>query len=582
MISNKLAGFITKNGLSQDYVSRVETYFLPLTEGLYEHYIGAKTPIVIGINGAQGSGKSTLAELMVLLFSEKFKLHSIALSLDDFYLTKLERQQLSSLVHPLLITRGVPGTHDVPLAIKTINSLVNYKGSVSIPRFNKATDDRLPIQQWEVINKPLDIVILEGWCLGAEAQTQAQLNSPINQLELQEDEQGVWRSYVNKQLQADYVTLFSLIDKWIMLKAPSFDCVLSWRSEQEAKLRNKLDEDELQTLSACMSEKDLARFIQFYQRTTEDLISSLPDKVDYLIELDRDRTIKNVVQHQTKNEINQQQKWLIFTDMDGTLLDHFSYSHSDVDELLSQLESNDIPVIANTSKTFSEMLILQKELNNKHPFIIENGAAVVIPNDYFAEKPAGMIQQGDFWVKPFVQKRSYWQAIIGQLRTRYYGCFKTFSQLGPEQISEFTGLDIDSAYRSSQRLFGEPIIWLADEELKHHFLDELNALGANVLIGGRFIHVSGRTDKGIAMQWLCEQYQTAFKNKKIKSLAVGDSQNDVAMLAQADVAVLIRSPSHDLPVLKRTKNCYISDLEGPKGWANTINNLMKNYINLGG
>mgnify|MGYP001822923029 CR=1 FL=1 len=578
MLSQKLAVFLSDNGLSQDYLTSIDQYFLPITQEIYMHYIGAKSPIVIGINGAQGSGKSTLADLMVLLLGEKFKLNCVSISVDDFYRTKSERHELSNSIHPLLNTRGVPGTHDISLAIKTINSLQNQNSRVAIPRFNKAMDDRLPEQQWDIIDAPIDIIVFEGWCLGAKAQTQDQLNIAINELERDEDENGLWRSYVNKQLKNEYSNLFSYIDKWIMLKAPSFDCVLSWRTEQEVKLRDRLGENQDQTASGCMTENELARFIQFYQRLTEDLIRTLPSKVDYLIELDRDRTIKKLIRQRTENEIVQQQKWLIFTDMDGTLLDHYSYSHSEVDKLLVELDKHDIPVIANTSKTFSEMLVLQKEFNNRHPFIIENGAAVVIPNDYFSVRPTGMVQQGDFWVKSFVQKRAYWQTIIGLLRTRYYDCFKTFSQLGPEQISELTGLGFENACRSSQRQYGEPIVWMADAPLKRQFIDELRELGANVLIGGRFMHVSGHTDKGIAMQWLCEQYQTVFKNQIIKSIAAGDSHNDVAMLERSDLAVLIRSPSHDLPVLKRTQGCYVSGHEGPKGWAESIYKLMKNYI----
>lgn len=150
MTDTKLSAFINKNGLSQDYVTTVERYFLPIAEDIYKHQCGAKGPIVVGINGAQGSGKSTLADLIVLLLRDKFKLNSVALSLDDFYHTKAERQQLSKTIHPLLITRGVPGTHDVSLAIKTIDDLKKQRGGVAIPRFSKAIDDRLPEHQWDI------------------------------------------------------------------------------------------------------------------------------------------------------------------------------------------------------------------------------------------------------------------------------------------------------------------------------------------------------------------------------------------------------------------------------------------------
>jgi D-glycerate 3-kinase len=300
MHNKKLAKFIQEHGLSQDYMSAVETCFLPITEAVYKRHMSEKKPIVIGINGAQGSGKSTLANLIVFLLRDEFKLNGVAISIDDFYRTKAERKQLSDSIHPLLITRGVPGTHDVSLAIQTIDSLINYKGSITIPRFNKAIDDRFPEQYWDVVGEPIDIVVFEGWCLGAQAQSDDQLSCPVNELEAHEDENGAWRSYVNKQLQGDYAGLFSYIDKWIMLKAPSFDCVLNWRLEQEVKLRNSLDADDNEASSNCMSETELARFIQFYQRITENLNRTLPGKVDYLIELNRDRTIKNLLYLSTR------------------------------------------------------------------------------------------------------------------------------------------------------------------------------------------------------------------------------------------------------------------------------------------
>lgn len=291
-----LAEFVSRNDLSQDYLSCVDNYFLPMTEALYQHYLIEKQPLVIGINGAQGCGKSTLAELMVLLLNEKFKLNCIALSLDDFYLTKLERQHLAKTVHPLLIMRGVPGTHDVTLAMETIANLINFNKRIKIPRFDKASDDRYPQQQWGVVDKPTDIIVLEGWCLGAKAQTPEQLTIPVNELEVQEDKFGEWRKYVNQQLQCEYATLFSMVNNWIMLKAPSFTCVLDWRSEQEAKLRNKIGSNKLQMSSmGIMTENELARFIQFYQRITEDSIRTLPAMIDYLFELDEDRTISRYI-----------------------------------------------------------------------------------------------------------------------------------------------------------------------------------------------------------------------------------------------------------------------------------------------
>jgi mannosyl-3-phosphoglycerate phosphatase family protein len=265
---------------------------------------------------------------------------------------------------------------------------------------------------------------------------------------------------------------------------------------------------------------------------------------------------------------------LIFTDMDGSLLCHDSYSHEAAAPMLAQLKQLGIPVIPTTSKTKAELLHLRLSLGNTDPFIIENGAAVFIPVGYFAEQPVDTEIVGDFWVKKFVHNRYYWQSLITHIDKVDAGKFTTFSELTTRQIAELTGLDDKSSNRASRRLYGEPVVWKGSADEKKLFISELKGMGANVLQGGRFIHVSGECDKGQAMLWLVDVFKRNKPEVPVTSVAIGDSQNDVAMLEVADIALLIRSPAHPLPELERNNKIYISEYLGPEGWAQGVKDIL--------
>lgn len=281
-----ISRFIRHHQLPVSYAQFAKKWFLPLAEQLIAHQKHTKKPLVIGINGAQGSGKSTLAELLVLLFVQHYHINAISMSIDDFYCTRQQRIELADQIHPLLLTRGVPGTHDTSLAQQTLDWLIQGKESTKIPRFNKAEDDRFPQDQWNTAAGKMDIIIFEGWCLGAEPQKTDDLLTSVNELEEKNDAELIWRKYVNQQLQGRYCTLFNTVDLWIMLKAPSFDCVFNWRLQQENKLRESINDK-----SRTMDEYAIKHFIQHYQRITEHLLTTLPNKADYLFELDEQRNI---------------------------------------------------------------------------------------------------------------------------------------------------------------------------------------------------------------------------------------------------------------------------------------------------
>ncbi|RMG32892.1 MAG: hypothetical protein D6720_12475 [Gammaproteobacteria bacterium] len=285
-----MQAFLRTHQLPASYVSLAKRWFESLAEDIARYRAMAGRPLIVGINGSQGSGKSTLAALLRLLLGEGHGLKVIDLSIDDFYLTRCQREELARRVHPLLVTRGVPGTHDTRLMARTLKCLSGSRVRVPIPRFDKAQDDRVPAEEWAQVQAPMDVVILEGWCLGTPPEAPERLETPINELERIEDLDGVWRRYVNDRIERDYRPVYDRIDIWIMLQAPSFQRVYRWRLEQEEKLARR-QAGRSGSGDRIMSAPELARFIQHYQRLTEQALRTLPERVHYLYRLDAERQI---------------------------------------------------------------------------------------------------------------------------------------------------------------------------------------------------------------------------------------------------------------------------------------------------
>lgn len=238
-------------------------------------------PVVLGLCGAQGSGKSTVAERLAARFGP-----SAVLSLDDLYHTRAERQRLARAVHPLLATRGVPGTHDVALGVATI-AAVRRGEAVALPRFDKAVDDRAPIADWPRAPRDCALLIFEGWCVGTTAQDDADLVAPINALEAEEDGQGVWRRHVNAALAKDYPALFGLIDVLALLLPPDWPTVLRWRTEQEEALRRSRG-----PAAGVMDAAQLARFVSHYERLTRHIWTEMPARAELCLPLTAERRLR--------------------------------------------------------------------------------------------------------------------------------------------------------------------------------------------------------------------------------------------------------------------------------------------------
>ena len=283
--------FLQRNRLPESYLQSAAQWFEPLLQAFADQYDSNQMTQVWGINGCQGSGKSTLADYLCSMIAERHGINTLALSMDDFYLTKAQRTELGTIVHPMLATRGVPGTHDVALMIDTLEQL-QAGAETQITRFDKSIDDRLTSPEIEVSRGPVGLIVIEGWCWGASAEPDHNLVEPINELEGLQDAEGVWRRYVNQALATDYQKLFTMVDQLIMLQAPSFDIVYQWRLEQENKLLERHQGTDKAGTNGIMNQRQILDFIQYFQRITEYALTEMPTRADHLYQLGQDRQIK--------------------------------------------------------------------------------------------------------------------------------------------------------------------------------------------------------------------------------------------------------------------------------------------------
>lgn len=280
------AAFAREEGLPETFRDLAERLHGPLAERIASWSAEARSPLVVGVCGPQGSGKSTLVALVGRLLEAR-GLKVAAPSIDDLYLTRAERARLAREVHSLLATRGVPGTHDPALGLAVLEAL-GRSGTTALPRFDKAVDDRAPQATWPRVEGPVDIVLLEGWCVGARPQPPAMLDAPVNALERIEDPDGAWRGFANAALGGPYAPLFGRLDRLVLLTAPDFAVVRAWRGQQEARLRQRLAA-EGRDPALAMDEAALDRFVAHYERLTRWIAEDLPGAADVVIALDEAR-----------------------------------------------------------------------------------------------------------------------------------------------------------------------------------------------------------------------------------------------------------------------------------------------------
>lgn len=280
--------FVAQHRLPPDYAETALPFAGPLAERIERLRVSAGRPVLVGISGAQGSGKTTFARFLSKWLCRQMNLSAVCFSLDDVYLTRAERQALAHRAHPLLETRGVPGTHDVVLAHRILDALTHPGAArkVAVPAFDKATDDRAPERDWRSVDAPVDVVLFEGWCVGARPQSPEALGNPVNGLEAAKDRDAAWRTLVNERLRTDYAGLFARLDLLVMLRVPSFDSVFEWRALQERKLRGDLHDPPAGSDGPPgLSPAGLKRFIRHYERLTRHMLETMPAYADVVIDI---------------------------------------------------------------------------------------------------------------------------------------------------------------------------------------------------------------------------------------------------------------------------------------------------------
>jgi D-glycerate 3-kinase len=275
-------------GLPASYADSARDYVVPIAQRVAALRARLERPVIIGISGAQGTGKSTLAAFLAGCLQREADLSVVCLSLDDLYFSKAMRATIAKSVHPLLATRGVPGTHDVEVGRLILAALTDTddRHRVTLPAFDKASDDRVAEVNRRRVDAPVDVVLFEGWCVGARPQTLEQLQAPVNALEANADANGAWRRYVNERLATDYARLFARLDKLIMLRVPAFEKVIEWRKLQEHKLRERLREQAVGSPNFGQTDEELAVFVMFYERLTRHMLESMPAYADTVIDID--------------------------------------------------------------------------------------------------------------------------------------------------------------------------------------------------------------------------------------------------------------------------------------------------------
>ena len=254
----------------------------------------SKNPFILGLVGGQGTGKTTTSSILEIILKKYFKLNVFKISIDDFYKTRKERLNLSKKIHPLLMTRGVPGTHDINIMLDFFKKSKSRKFKpFKLPKFNKAIDDRCKKNQWYSLKKRPDVIIFEGWCVGAKAEKNSTLKKSINSMEKSKDTKLIWRKYVNNELKSKYKKLYDQLDCLIYLKAQSFSLLQKWRLIQEKKLwlKNK----NKKTKNKIMTKEDVLSFMQTYQRVTQNMFKFAPKYASIIFNLNSDHQIKSAI-----------------------------------------------------------------------------------------------------------------------------------------------------------------------------------------------------------------------------------------------------------------------------------------------
>lgn len=499
-------------------------------------------PPLLFVSGAQGIGKTTVLKKAQKHFDGRLAV----LGLDDFYLTKSARDALARRIHPLFETRGPPGTHDIARIHETIDDLLRAKDDTHTtwPFFDKRVDERAPESDWfEFVGKP-KAILLEGWMVGALPDPTAPLAPPINRIEAS-DTDGVWRRVQEDHLECDYAPLWDRADAYFHMRAPSFDQILGWRLQQEETTLG-LNAGELPD-----DRKDwVETFILHYERLTRRMLGG-------------GRRPGHVCHVNAKRKAytpDSPTPLIVFSDLDGTLLDHETYSYRAAIPALDALKQRGAITVLASSKTAAEIMPLREELGLSHcPAIVENGAGYLAPYQLASDTK--------------IKKGTHPQLIeaLESLPEALREAFESFLNWTPKEIAKKTGLSKKKAKLAGKRQFSEPGLWTGDKSGEKAFLKALKAKGVDGRRGGRFLTLSFGATKGDQMDEIIAQFSAG--SARPLTMALGDAPNDVEMIAKADRGVIIaNSGARPIERLEDEAKGHIQRTleEGPAGWNKAV------------
>ncbi|KZZ42355.1 hypothetical protein A3758_15280 [Oleiphilus sp. HI0118] len=265
---------------------------------------------------------------------------------------------------------------------------------------------------------------------------------------------------------------------------------------------------------------------------------------------------------------------IVFTDLDGTLLDHDDYSFSAAAGAIEALKREGVPIVPVTSKTKDELISLRDAIGLETPFVVENGAGIYIPKGYFLFNDDSLIDAGSYWCKRFAPPRSELTELVMNAPEALRMSMRTFSDMTILELSELTGLTEAQAELAAAREFSEPIEWTGEDSDASELKDYARQHGYDLVKGGRFFHLTNGYDKGQALYWLKQQYSRANPNQAQFAIALGDSANDIDMLEAADQAIIIKNPHSKTIELAPGIPVIRSAQAGPSGWAESLSSFL--------
>lgn len=258
-------------------------------------------------------------------------------------------------------------------------------------------------------------------------------------------------------------------------------------------------------------------------------------------------------------------QYIVFSDLDATLLDHHDYSFDAAKPALTKLKELGIPVVLNSSKTMVEMNQIRAKMDNEHPFIVENGAAMIIPPNYFDQASGEVINFSSAY-------KTILEAVYALKEQGFQ--FRSFDMLSAKEVSELTGLSEAGSAMAKQRFGSEPLLWEDTEAQLIAFRQAIEAQGLKLIKGGRFYHVIGLFDKGQAIDASRSLFEKKYPNKKIVTIGLGDSPNDLPMLETVDIAIVVKS-GRSAEMKLHNEHAIFSTKEGPSGWNEEIPKLLE-------